>query len=354
MKIELKQVTKAFNKQGNAVNDLSLTIQDGEFVALLGPSGCGKSTTMLMLAGIYKPTDGTIYFDNEPINHVEPKDRNIGMVFQSYALYPHMTVLENIMFPLKQMKVPKSDRVFRAHAAAEQVQLGHLTARKPSELSGGQQQRVALARAIVKKPRLLLLDEPLSNLDARMKIEMREEIRHLQKEIGITTVMVTHDQEEAMTIADRVAVMKDGSLIQYSTPMDLYNKASNLFVAQFIGTPPMNFISGDLMKLGESYTFQENQQSRLIGIRPYDLKLGDQGNVIMNATVSLVEPLGHSNLVSARIGDKLVRFFADASYRAERGTSIVCSADLQKIAVFDKSTGQSIDTEHCIKEAFAV
>lgn len=350
MKIEMQHVMKSFNKQTNAVDDLNMTIEDGEFVALLGPSGCGKSTTMLMLAGIYQPTGGMIYFDNEPVNMVEPKDRNIGMVFQSYALYPHMTVLENIMFPLKQMKVAKAERIVRAKEAAEQVQLGHLLARKPSELSGGQQQRVALARAIVKKPRLLLLDEPLSNLDARMKIEMREEIRNLQKEIGITTVMVTHDQEEAMTIADRVAVMKDGRLIQFSSPMELYNHATNLFVAQFIGTPPMNFLEGNLIKNGDNYHFMEQKQTSCIGIRPYDLKLGDSGNLVFNGMISLVEPLGHSSLVSLKIGDALVRLFAEPNYQAERGTPIVCSTDIKSIAVFDKSTGQSLNRDICVKD----
>lgn len=349
MKIELKQVSKSFNKQTNAVDDLNLTIEDGEFVALLGPSGCGKSTTMLMLAGIYQPTGGMIYFDGQPVNTVEPKDRNIGMVFQSYALYPHMTVLENIMFPLKQMKVAKAERIARAQEAAEKVQLGHLVTRKPSELSGGQQQRVALARAIVKKPRLLLLDEPMSNLDARMKLEMREEIRRLQKELGITTVMVTHDQEEAMTIADRVAVMKDGRLIQYSTPMNLYNHAENLFVAQFIGTPPMNFIEGNLIRNGETYHFTEQKQSSCIGIRPYDLKLGDKGNLLFHGVISLVEPLGHSSLVSVKIGDALVRLFAEPNVKTERDTPVVCSANMESIRVFDKASGQSLNREACVK-----
>ncbi|MCG5026926.1 ABC transporter ATP-binding protein, partial [Anoxybacillus flavithermus] len=191
MKIELRNICKSFNKKTNTINNMNLTINDGEFVALLGPSGCGKSTTMLMIAGIYKPDRGEIYFDGQIVNDLEPKDRNIGMVFQSYALYPHMTVLDNIAFPLKQQKVPKEERIERAKRAAEMVQLEHLLGRKPSELSGGQQQRVALARAIVKRPKVLLLDEPMSNLDARLKIEMREEISRIQKELGITTILVT-------------------------------------------------------------------------------------------------------------------------------------------------------------------
>jgi ABC-type sugar transport system ATPase subunit len=292
-----------------------------------------------MIAGIYKPTGGTILFDDQPVNDVEPKDRNIGMVFQSYALYPHMTVLENITFPLKQMKVPKEERIRLAKEAAEMVHLGGLLDRKPSQLSGGQQQRVALARAIVKKPQVLLLDEPLSNLDARLKIEMREEIRRLQKELGITTVMVTHDQEEAMTMADRVAVMKDGQVIQYSTPMDLYTNPTNYFVAQFIGTPPMNFLEGI-----EAANLRIPQQNRdmYIGIRPHDLKLGNQGELSFDAVVNLIEPLGHSTLVSAKAGNTLLRFMVEPNQKVMVGERIQLSASLDAIHLFDKTTGQSL------------
>ena len=314
MRIELKNICKTFNKESNTINNLNMTIEDGEFVALLGPSGCGKSTTMLMVAGIYKPTSGGIYFDGQLVNDVEPKDRNIGMVLQSDALYPHMTVLDNIAFPLKQQKVPKEERYERARKAAEMVQLGHLLNRKPSQLSGGQQQRVALARAIVKKPKVLLLDEPMSNLDARLKIEMREEISRIQKELGITAIMVTHDQEEAMTTADRVAIMKEGQLIQYSSPMDLYNRPKNYFVAQFIGTPPMNFLSAKLAGSEGKYHLHlnnktvdlkgylmdiqssQNMQDVHAGIRPHDLKLGQKGDLCIEGIVSLVEPIGHSAL----------------------------------------------------------
>jgi inositol-phosphate transport system ATP-binding protein len=362
MKIELKNICKSFDKKSNTINNLNLTIEDGEFVALLGPSGCGKTTTMLMIAGIYKPNSGEIYFNNQPVNDLEPKDRNIGMVFQSYALYPHMTVLENIAFPLKQQRVAKEERIERVKQAAEMVQLGHLLDRKPSELSGGQQQRVSLARAIVKKPAVLLLDEPLSNLDARLKIEMREEISRIQKELGITTIMVTHDQEEAMTMADRIAVMKEGQLIQYSTPMELYNWPKNYFVAQFIGTPPMNFLEGRLSKSIGKYQLQlnettieldgeflyESDRNTLdvsVGIRPHDLELGYHGDIRIEGVVSLVEPIGHSQLVNVKVGSTQVRFFSEPNSKMKRGSKVQLSAAIESVQLFDRVTGESLRKE---------
>jgi inositol-phosphate transport system ATP-binding protein len=323
---------------------------------------------MLMLAGIYKPSGGTIYFDNRPVNDIEPKDRQIGMVFQSYALYPHMTVLENIEFPLKQMKVSKTERSARAREAADLVHLGKFLNRKPSELSGGQQQRVALARAIVKKPRLLLLDEPLSNLDSRLKIEMREEIRRLQKELGITTVMVTHDQEEAMTMADRIAVMKEGRLIQYSTPNELYNHPHNHFVAHFIGTPPMNFLEGGLMMVDGQYRVQfedkiidlkaelpkfklkESQKNVYLGIRPHDLSLMESGDVTLKGVVKHVEPLGYSTLVSVQVGNSLVRCFAQPKYKVGQGSTVELSAKIESIHLFDKASGQNLKQNVSVPE----
>jgi ABC-type sugar transport system ATPase subunit len=363
MKIELKNICKSFNNKSNTIENLNLTVEDGEFVALLGPSGCGKSTTMLMIAGIYKPTSGMILFDDQPVNDLEPKDRNIGMVFQSYALYPHMTVLENIVFPLKQQKVPKEKRIERAKQAAEMVHLGHLLDRKPSQLSGGQQQRVALARAIVKKPKVLLLDEPLSNLDARLKIEMREEIARIQKELGITTIMVTHDQEEAMTMADRIAVMKEGQIIQYCTPMALYRRPKDYFVAQFIGTPPMNFLQGKLVARDGKYQLHVNGltmdlkkgfldvkggptvQDVIVGIRPHDLKTGSSGDIRIEGIVSLVEPIGHSLMVNAKVGEAQVRFFAEPNSRIERGSRVELSANTESIHLFDPDTGKNLIQE---------
>jgi ABC-type sugar transport system ATPase subunit len=357
MKIELRDLCKTFDKKSKAINNLNIGINDGEFIALLGPSGCGKSTTMLMLAGIYKPSSGDILFDDRSVGDLEPQRRNIGMVFQSYALYPHMTVLENIAFPLKQMKVPKEERLTRAKQAAAMVRLDSFLDRKPSELSGGQQQRVALARAIVKKPALLLLDEPLSNLDARLKIEMREEIRKLQKELGITTIMVTHDQEEAMTMADRVALMKDGGLVQYASPIELYNDPNSHFVAQFIGTPPMNFLQGNIRVNGDKVAFCmqketlpfknthfliEEKQEVYLGIRPHDLKVGTDGDLSFKGVVRFVEPLGHSTLVSVEIENTMVRVLTDPHFTASYGEYIIVSTQMESVHLFDQSTGRSL------------
>ncbi|MFB9758982.1 ABC transporter ATP-binding protein [Ectobacillus funiculus] len=360
MKIELRNLTKSFNNKSNTINNLNLTIEDGEFVALLGPSGCGKSTTMLMIAGIYKPNSGEVYFDGQIVNDLEPKDRNIGMVFQSYALYPHMTVLDNIAFPLKQQKVAKEERYEQAKQTAEMVQLGHLLDRKPGQLSGGQQQRVALARAIVKKPKVLLLDEPLSNLDARLKIEMREEISRIQRELGITTILVTHDQEEAMTMAHRIAVMKEGHLIQYSNPMELYNKPKNYFVAQFVGTPPMNFLRGTLSSVDkksnvrineliidvtdtllDSYAGEKSQDVN-VGIRPHDLKLENDGDICIEGTVSLIESIGHSQMVNVKVGNEYIRCFVEPNIKLEYGSAIMLTANIEAIHLFDAATGESL------------
>src|SRR6266508_1997691 len=246
MRVRLEELTKRFGTVV-AVDELDLEIASGEFVALLGPSGCGKTTTLLMVAGIYRPSEGAIIFGDRRVEQLMPKERGIGMVFQSYALYPHMTVAENIGFPLDVGRgVNKADRQRRVREAAALVHVDKLLERRPAQLSGGQQQRVALARALVKRPDILLLDEPLSNLDARLRHEMRGEIKRLQKEVGITSIFVTHDQLEALTMADRVALMKDGLLQAYATPGELYAHPANRFVAEFIGTPPMNFFPAEL------------------------------------------------------------------------------------------------------------
>ena len=255
MKVELQNLTKVFpnrNKKSGedvvAVNDFTFTIPDGSLVGLLGPSGCGKSTTLYMISGLQKPTSGRIFFGDEDVTDLSPVNRGIGLVFQNYALYPHMTVKQNIMFPLQNLrgadKMTKEQMLQRAEEAARLVQIDGLMDRKPSELSGGQQQRVAIARAIVKMPRVLLLDEPLSNLDARLRLQTREEIRRIQKETGITTVFVTHDQEEAMSISDVIVVMKLGVVQQVGKPQEIYDNPTNLFVAKFLGTPPINVFKG--------------------------------------------------------------------------------------------------------------
>src|SRR5881392_2691437 len=242
-RIELKSVRKSWTGS-TAVERIDLAIDDGAFIAVLGPSGCGKTTTLLMLAGIYSPTEGDIAFDGARVNDVEARDRNVGIVFQSYALYPSMTVLENIMFPLRFKKVERAEAERRAKEIAELVRIGPLLDRKPSQLSGGQQQRVALARALVKRPHLLLLDEPLSNLDALLRLSMRTEKRRIQRELGVTTILVTHDQIEATTMADRIVVMNAGRVEQEGTAKDLYERPATLFVASFVGSPPINLLEG--------------------------------------------------------------------------------------------------------------
>ena len=255
MKVVLQNLTKIFpsrNKKSNeevvAVNDFTFTIPDGKLIGLLGPSGCGKSTTLYMISGLQKPSGGQIFFGDEDVTELTPENRGVGLVFQNYALYPHMTVKQNIMFPLQNLRgadrMPKDVMIEKAYEAAKLVQIDDLMDRKPSELSGGQQQRVAIARALVKLPKVLLLDEPLSNLDARLRLQTREEIRRIQKETGITTIFVTHDQEEAMSISDMIVVMKKGVLQQIGEPQNVYDDPANLFVAKFLGTPPINVFSG--------------------------------------------------------------------------------------------------------------
>ena len=255
MKVTLKNVTKKFGSTV-AVNNFSATFPDGHLICLLGPSGCGKSTVLNILCGILDVTSGQVFFDEQDVTSLSPEQRNIGMVFQNYALYPHLTVLENIAFPLEVQKVNKKIRIEKAKEIAELVHVDTLLHRYPVELSGGQQQRVAIARALIKNPKLLLMDEPLSNLDARLRLEMREEIRRIQLETGVTTIFVTHDQDEAMSISDSIILMKDGVLAQEGLCNDLYNQPNSKFVADFLGNPPINVVEGYLEK--NKFTFEDN------------------------------------------------------------------------------------------------
>ncbi len=360
VRVTLDNVSKFFGKV-KAVVDLELEIRDGEFVALLGPSGCGKTTTLLMVAGIYKPTRGRILFDDEDVTDLPPKDRNIGMVFQSYALYPHMTVYDNIAFPLKLKKVPKQEIDRKVREVAKLLQIDELLGRKPAQLSGGQRQRVALGRALVKEPDVLLLDEPLSNLDAKLRILMRAEIKRLQKELGITTIYVTHDQVEAMSMADRIAVMNKGRLQQYADPQTLYNKPANLFVAGFIGSPPMNLIEGSVVEENGAYYFvtpsfkyrlpkeigelvASKTSDVILGIRPEDIRIviGDGDDTAINGKVYVVEPLGRDLLVNVKAGDTLFKILAPADLQLESGQDILMAPDERKIHIFDKKTGKAI------------
>ncbi|MCD6253101.1 MAG: ABC transporter ATP-binding protein [Thermotogae bacterium] len=359
MKVTLRNLCKYF-QQIKAVDGLNLEIAAGEFLALLGPSGCGKTTTLLTIAGFYKPDQGEIYFDEQLVNDLPPRLRNIGMVFQSYALYPHMNVLDNIAFPLKLQKVPKSEWKARAIEIAKLLEIADLLDRKPGQLSGGQQQRVALARALVRNPKLLLLDEPLSNLDAKLRIFMRAELKRLQKELGITTIFVTHDQIEAMTMADRIVVLREGRLQQVGTPDELYDSPANVFVASFIGTPPMNLLDaeievgkGDYRVKTSHFSFSLPKEivakikyipshGVVLGIRPEDLIIGE-GNI--RGLVYVVEPLGRDELVTLEAGDMRLKALVPSRLRIGLNDKIEFSFSVERVHLFDKETGKSLYEE---------
>jgi len=319
--IEINNLKKVFDHNVVALEKFNLKIEDGQFIALLGPSGCGKSTTLNCLAGLLDPTEGTILFDGKDVTKAVPKDRNIGMVFQSYALYPHLSVLDNIAFPLKQKGIAKEDRYKKAREVANKLQIKHLLNRKPGQLSGGQQQRVALCRAIVKEPKILLLDEPMSNLDARLKIEIREVIKNIQQDLGVTAILVTHDQEEAMALADKIAILDGGEIQQYDTPDMLYECPKNLFVANFMGNPPMNFftanmvdhthfsIDGQTMKCVMSIHSDLSGKQVKLGVRSHLMSFvfekDEEHSLPMQ--VRIVENLGKELLVYGTVGGDGVR-----------------------------------------------
>jgi inositol-phosphate transport system ATP-binding protein len=313
-RVELVNLHKKWD-DAIAVDGLSLSIEDGEFLAILGPSGCGKSTTLFMLSGVYLPSAGEIRFDGELVNDVEARDRNIGIVFQSYALYPNMTVLQNIMFPLRFKKMSDSDAQARAREIGELVQISELFDRRPSQLSGGQQQRVALARALVKRPNLLLLDEPLSNLDATLRLTMRAEIRRLTRELGVTTILVTHDQLEATTMADRVICMNAGRVEQAGTAEDLYLRPDTLFVAGFIGSPPINLLTASVVNEtiaaeGCSMSVSGTEGAITLGLRPELVRPAEQG---IPARIVTVEPMGRETLYAVETPLGLMHFLEPTS-----------------------------------------
>ena len=355
MVVNLVNLTKKFGSV-TAVDNINLDIKHGEFVAFLGPSGCGKTTTLLMIAGIYKPTDGNICFDKERVNDLTPKARDIGMVFQSYALYPHMTVYKNIVFSLMLKKIPKDEMKREAQRVADMLGIGNLLHRKPAQLSGGQQQRVALGRSLIKKPKLLLFDEPLSNLDARLRISMRAEIKKLQKGLGITSIYVTHDQIEAMTMADRIAVIKDGVLQAYTNPDNLHDRPKTLFVAEFIGNPPMNlFETGIQSEGGKLFANTGNGRKLVIpdsikpktakgqvimGIRPQDIHFDHKEGV--STEISMIEPMGRDDLVVCKVGKVDIHFLMDPVLRLKMGDKIKLKFDMQKVQFFNNENGFSL------------
>jgi inositol-phosphate transport system ATP-binding protein len=345
-KVEFRHVAKRFGDL-EVIPDLNVTIDDGEFVALLGPSGCGKTTSLFMLAGIYLPSGGELLFDGRIVNEVEAKDRNVGIVFQSYALYPHMTVRDNILFPLRFKRVPREEASGRVRAAASLVQVEELLDRRPSELSGGQQQRVALARALVKEPQLLLLDEPLSNLDAALRLTMRTEIKSLQKKLRVTTILVTHDQIEATTIADRIVCMRAGRIEQIGTPDDLYRKPQSLFIAGFIGSPPINLIqakarNGAVFVGRVAFPFEGAPGAVTVGLRPEHLTFAGAG---LNGRIAQIEPMGREILyvVETEIGYvRVLEHGSSAAHAAGEPVNIGFSPD--DSLIFDTATERLITT----------
>ena len=323
-RIEFRSLCKRFG-EATVIPGMDLEIDDGEFVALLGPSGCGKSTSLLILAGIYMPSGGELLFDGHVVNEVEAKDRNVGIVFQSYALYPQMTVRENIMFPLRFKRTPADEARERTNSIADLVQIGELLDRRPSELSGGQQQRVALARALVKEPQLLLLDEPLSNLDASLRLSMRTEIKSLQKKLGITTILVTHDQVEATTMADRIICMRAGRIEQIGAPNDLYHRPSSLFVAGFIGSPPINLVvgraeNGQFAAGSVALPVEGAAGDVTVGLRPEHLSFGKSG---LPGRIAQLEPMGREVLYVVDTGIGYVRVLEQGSSAAHASSEEV-------------------------------
>jgi len=351
-RVSLNGVTKRWGDV-IGVDNQSLDIYDREFLVLLGPSGCGKTTTMRMIAGLEEPSAGDIYIGERRVNDDLPKDRDVAMVFQNYGLYPHMTVGDNIAYPLKVRGVPKEQIAPRVQRAAEQVELVPLLARKPKALSGGQRQRVALARAIVRTPKVFLMDEPLSNLDAKLRVSMRAELKNLSHKLQITTVYVTHDQIEAMTLADRVAVMSDGQILQLGPPETIYNDPETLFVASFIGSPAMNLIAGRvedrcfytsdrmLFKLPPSAPVTTHD-SVVLGVRPEDSQIVDAGSGDFDASVFAVENTGDSVLVTVTLAGEKFTAKGARYLRRDIDESIGLTVDPEHFYLFDATTEQRL------------
>ena len=353
MEIRLVNLTKIFadkTSEVRAVDNLDITIPSGQLIGLLGPSGCGKSTTLYMIAGLLEPTSGQIFFGDEDVTALPPEKRGIGLVFQNYALYPHMTVRQNIMFPLQNMNLTKAEMAERVQKYSKLVGIEELLDRKPKQMSGGQQQRVAIARALVKEPRVLLLDEPLSNLDARLRLQTREEIKRIQRETGVTTVFVTHDQEEAMSISDEIVVMKLGVEQQKGAPQEVYNNPVNKFVAKFLGTPPINFFNGRVEnkglyigdeKIGDS---ELDDQDVTIGIRPEGFEVVDDG--ALSIQIEQVEYIGRDKSIVGKNENSenpTFRFIVDADIpNVEVGNIIKANIKKNKCYVFDKVTESRI------------
>jgi multiple sugar transport system ATP-binding protein len=347
-----------------AVNDLNLEIQDGEFMVLVGPSGCGKTTSLRMIAGLEEVSEGQLKIGDRVVNDLAPKDRDVAMVFQSYALYPHMSVRDNLAFGLKLRKVPKADIEKRVNEAAKTIQLENLLDRKPKQLSGGQRQRVALGRAIVREPAVFLMDEPLSNLDAKLRVQTRAEIARLHQRLETTVVYVTHDQVEAMTMGDRISVMNNGLLQQVGPPQELYDRPVNKFVAGFIGSPAMNFIPATVEREGDRAVLRAGEMAMTIpdrfreavgattgrqitlGIRPEHFEIGaetGQNAATLRAKTDVVEFLGNEELLHSRLGDLDLVAIVEAQHHIRPGDIVDFMVPLSKVHLFDEETGQALD-----------
>ena len=369
--VEIKDLVKTYlDDRGRptftAVKGINLNIEDGEFMVLVGPSGCGKSTTLRMIAGLERVTGGTISIGGRVVNNLEPKERGIAMVFQSYALYPHMTISKNMAFGLQLAKKTKEFIADTVGRTAKALQLDHMMERKPAALSGGQRQRVALGRAIVRDPKVFLFDEPLSNLDAKMRVQMRSEISRLHAQLGTTMVYVTHDQVEAMTMGDRICVMRDGIIMQVADPLTLYLRPENLFVAGFIGSPPMNLLKGKVQKRNGSLFFSESAEKNaltfplegslqtiaskyvdkeiIFGIRPENIsnELKDGSSTPISLTVDIAEPMGSESIVYMKVGkgNLIARIPGEHVYHL--GEQVTVQLDLDKVTLFDPETEQVI------------
>ena len=352
MELRLQNLTKIFidktKTETRAVDNLDVVIESGTLVGLLGPSGCGKSTTLFMIAGLHEPTSGRIFFGEDDVTRLTPDKRGIGLVFQNYALYPHMTVRQNIMFPLENQNIARDEALEMTQKIANLVGIGNLLERKPAQLSGGQQQRVAIARALVKKPRVLLLDEPLSNLDARLRLQMREEIKRIQRETRITTIFVTHDQEEAMSISDSIIIMKDGLEMQRGAPQDIYNFPANEFVARFLGNPPINIFHGEVKgnklfsdKGEELFAKTAKDGKYSVGIRPEHFKVSpDKSGLKVDDPI--IEVIGRDTIIRFNFGDEQVRALVESDTLTDSGNTIYLTVMDEKIHLFDLETGKVV------------
>ena len=356
--VKLIKVTKIYEKGVVGVKDATFTVKDGEFCVILGPSGCGKTTTLRLIAGLETITSGDIYIGDKKVNNVPPKDRDIAMVFQNYALYPHMNVYDNMAFGLKMRKVPKHEIHQRVMKAAKMLGIEQLLDRKPKELSGGQRQRVALGRAIVREPKVFLFDEPLSNLDAKMRVKMRAELARLHKELNATSIYVTHDQVEAMTLAHKIVLINKGEIQQIADPLTMYHSPANKFVAGFIGSPPMNFFEGEIEEEGGTFYFKskdfkvaipENKTHNIklqdvkevtLGIRPENMKVQSVGEIV--ARVDFHETLGNEILLYLSTENYKFIVRMEPVEPPQTGAKVAIKLDTEKIHIFDSKTGKNL------------